>query len=122
VRYTRNLPSTFNSPCKPNTLSRFAQVCVAQAEEDVNTVAVCLPRKVEGESKRVVEQGVGAILRSAQAWDKDVFDLKEMAGLIHDLAQETQQNKATQEPQETQQNKPHKKKGGKKGGKKKGKK
>eukprot|EP00026_Physarum_polycephalum_P003144 Phypoly_transcript_03153.p1 GENE.Phypoly_transcript_03153~~Phypoly_transcript_03153.p1 ORF type:complete len:779 (+),score=240.35 Phypoly_transcript_03153:50-2338(+) len=121
----------FNLACRSQALlastleslgKRFAQVCVAQAEEDVNKVAVCLPRKVEGESKKVVEQGVGAILGSAHSWDKDVFDLKEMAELIHDVAQEAQPKEATQQQEKTQQNKPHKKKGGKKGGKKKGKK
>jgi len=105
---------------------RFEQVCVAQAEEDINRVAACLPKKIS-DTKKVVKEGVEALLKDAKQWDKDVFDLKEMAELIHNLGDKQQstqqQQQTTQQQQDTQQKKASgQKKGGKKGGKKKGKK
>lgn len=123
----------FNLACRSQPLlastleslgKRFAQVCVAQAEEDINRVAACLPRKVD-DCKKAVDEGVVALMKDAQAWDKDVFDLKEMAGLIHDLAQENQppaQEKPEEKEKQQQKKSSSGKKGGKKGGKKKGKK
>lgn len=119
----------YNLACRSQSLlsstleslgKRFAQVCAAQAEEDINKVAACLPKKVE-DCKKVVEEGVGALLKDAKAWDKDVFDLKEMAALIYDLAQEKQAPAAQDKDKEKEKEK-KKSSGAKKGGKGKGKK
>jgi len=114
----------FNLACRSKPLlestlaklgNEFAQVCAAQAEEDINKVVMCLKRKAD--ISKVVKEGVDAMAKSTKKWDADVFDVKEMAGLIEDIA--SQQDKQ-QQPQQQQQQKP-KKKGGKKN-KKKGKK
>lgn len=107
-----------SKPLLESTLTKlgtaFAQVCAAQAEEDINKVAVCLKKKVD--YKKVVGEGVGGMV--SRGWSKDVFDLSEMAELIEDIAEEEAAEKGQPEKQKQQ-----KKKGGKKGGgKKKGKK